>query len=134
MVFGEKAPKLKLAKVRWEADTNTEHVRIDFETAINVPTQDGGLPAHNRYLLRRTEQRPPAQWLFLPALRRVRIMPYQPDNPLLQSDFLFYDLPAIQNFGDYRYRFLDLEPDLSRDGDDLCDGRYGAARALCGVS
>jgi len=93
----------------WEADTNTEHVRIDFETAIHVPTQDGGPHSHNRYLLRRTEQRPPAQWLFLPALRRVRMTPYRPDTPLLQSDFLFYDLTAIQNFGDYRYRFLDAD-------------------------
>lgn len=38
---------------------------------------------------------------------RVRITPYRPDDPLLQSDYLFYDLTTIQDFADYRYRFVD---------------------------
>ncbi len=89
----------------WDAGTHTEYVRVDFQTAI-----DSSVHAHHRYLLKRAARTPATQWFYLPALRRVRIVPYQPDDPLLQSDYLFYDLTAIQNFGDYRYRFLDADP------------------------
>jgi hypothetical protein len=90
-----------LGKV-WDADTQTESIRVDFKTAIN-----DSLHTDHRYLLKRSAHTPATQWFYLPALRRVRIVPYQPDDPLLQSDYLFYDLTAIQNFGDYRYRFID---------------------------
>ncbi|MCS6926509.1 MAG: outer membrane lipoprotein-sorting protein [Candidatus Binatia bacterium] len=93
-----------LAKV-WDAETQTEFVRVDFKTAIN-----DSVHADHRYLLKRTAHTPATQWLYLPALRRVRIVPYQPDDPLLQSDYLFYDLTAIHNFNDYHYRFVDSHP------------------------
>jgi hypothetical protein len=86
----------------WDEKTQAEYVRIDFKSATkSSPYTDC------RYLLKRTSQTLPTQWLYLPALRRVRIVPYQPDDPLLHSDYLFYDLTAMQNFGDYRYRFVD---------------------------
>jgi hypothetical protein len=86
----------------WDADSQIEYVRIDFKTAI-----ESSVHSDHRYLLKRASQTPATQWLYLPALRRVRIVPYQPDDPLLQSDYLFYDLTAIQNFGDYHYRFIE---------------------------
>jgi Outer membrane lipoprotein-sorting protein len=86
----------------WDEGTQTEYVRIDFKTAV-----DSSLHSDHRYLLKRAALTPATQWLYLPALRRVRIVPYQPDDPLLQSDYLFYDLTAIQNFDDYHYRFID---------------------------
>lgn len=85
----------------WDAETHTEYVRVDFMTAI-----DSSLGS-SRYLLKRTAYTSPAQWVYLPALRRVRITAYRSDDPLLQSDYLFYDLTTIQDFADYRYRFVD---------------------------
>ena len=86
----------------WDEGAQTEYVRIDFKTAIGTAVH-----SDHRYLLKRASQTPASQWLYLPALRRVRIVPYQPDDPLLQSDYLFYDLTAIQNCNDYVYRFID---------------------------
>jgi hypothetical protein len=88
----------------WDEETQTEHVRLDFKTPM-----DANLDTDRRYLLRRAAKTPPAQWLYLPALRRVRIVPYQPDDPVLQSDYLFYDLTPIHSFDDYRYRFVNPE-------------------------
>lgn len=90
----------------WDEASQTEAVRIDFQTAVNS-IGDSALYADQRYLLKRTMQAPATQWLYLPALRRVRIVPFQPDDRLLQSHMLLYDLLPVQNFGDYRYRFLD---------------------------
>lgn len=90
----------------WDDATQTEAVRIDFKTAINS-VGDSALYADQRYLLKRTEQAAATQWLYLPALRRVRIVPFQPDDPLLQSHMLFYDLTPILDFGDYQFRLLD---------------------------
>jgi len=89
----------------WDDANHTEAVRIDFKTAVNA-IGDSALYADQRYLLKRAGQAPASQWLYLPALRRVRIVPFQPDDRLLQSHMLFYDLLPAQNFGDYRYRFL----------------------------
>ncbi|MGH7965614.1 MAG: outer membrane lipoprotein-sorting protein [Candidatus Binatia bacterium] len=86
----------------WEQETQTEYVRIDFKNAIDPSPSTG-----HRYLLKRITQTTPTQWLYVPALRRVRITSYRPDEPLLQSDYLFYDLTTIQDFADYRYRFVD---------------------------
>ena len=91
----------------WEPQTTTESVRIDFETAINSAPDSASLYPHHRYLLKRTAETPPSQWLYLPALRRVRITPYHPDDPLVQSHYLFYDLTTILDFDDYRYRLVD---------------------------
>lgn len=90
---------------RWEDEAQTESIRIDFTTPA-----DDGLYTDRRYLLRRAGDKPATQWLYIPALRRVRIVPYQPDDPLLQSDQLFYDLTTIQNFADYAYHFLEADP------------------------
>jgi hypothetical protein len=86
----------------WEEGTQTESVRLDFRTAV-----ESALYPDYRYLLKRTPQTPPTQWLYLRALRRVRTAIFRAEEPLLQSDYLFYDLTMIQNFGDYRYRFVD---------------------------
>jgi hypothetical protein len=91
----------------WDEENQTEFVRIDFQSAINSGTDLSSLYSDHRYLLKRTGQNAPTQWLYLPALRRVRITPYRPDDPLLQSDSLFYDLTAITDLGDYTYRFVD---------------------------
>ncbi len=90
----------------WDEQSKTEYVRIDFKTAINSGP-DSSLHSDHRYLLKRTFQTPATQWLYLPALRRVRITPYRPDDPLLQSDYLFYDLTTILDFVDYRYRSVE---------------------------
>jgi hypothetical protein len=91
----------------WQPETQTESVRMDFQTAINSLADSGSLYGDHRYLLRRAGQTPPAQWLYLPALRRVRTVPYQPDDRVLQSDSLFYDLTAIRSLDDYEYRLVD---------------------------
>lgn len=91
----------------WDAPTQTESVRIDFQSAINSAPDSSSLYSDHRYLLKRTAQALPTQWLYLPALRRVRLTPYRPDDPLLQSDYLFYDLTTIHDFADYRYRFVE---------------------------
>ncbi len=96
----------------WEEQTQTESVRIDFKTAINS-SPDSSLYSDHRYLLKRTSQTLPTQWLYLPALRRVRITPYRPDGSLLQSDYLFYDLTTIHDFADYHYRFVDANEQTS---------------------
>jgi hypothetical protein len=90
----------------WDEESQTEAVRIDFKTAVNS-VGESALYSDQRYLLKRTAQSPATQWLYLPALRRVRIVPFQADDPLLQSHMFFYDLTAIQDFSDYSYRFLD---------------------------
>jgi hypothetical protein len=90
----------------WDEANQTEAVRIDFKTAVNS-VGDSVLYSDQRYLLKRSAQSPATQWLYLPALRRVRIVPFQPDDPLLQSHMFFYDLTSIQDFGDYRYQFVD---------------------------
>jgi hypothetical protein len=90
----------------WDEANQTEAVRIDFKTAVNS-IGDSVLYSDQRYLLKRSAQTPATQWLYLPALRRVRIVPFQPDDPLLQSHMFFYDLTPIQDFDDYRYHFLD---------------------------
>src|SRR5439155_17039102 len=72
----------------WDKQTQTEYVRLDFKTAINSAPDSSSLYSDHRYLLKRVSQTPPSQWLYLPALRRVRISPYRPDDPLLQSDYL----------------------------------------------
>jgi hypothetical protein len=90
----------------WEPETQTEYVRLDFKTAVNTVAESSLYP-DQRYLLKRASQGPATQWLYLPALRRVRIVPYQPDDPVLQSQQLFYDLTTIQNLTDYRYQFVD---------------------------
>ena len=61
----------------WQPDTATESIRIDFESPVALPDADSSLRAQNRYLLKRVSQNPPTQWLYLPALRRVRITPLQ---------------------------------------------------------
>ena len=93
-----------LAKL-WDAETRTEYVRTDFKTPVD--SADSRSYSDQRYLLKREPQTPATQWLYLPALRRVRTVPYQADDPVLQSDHLFYDLTPIQSFNDYRYRFVD---------------------------
>jgi hypothetical protein len=90
----------------WDDANQTEAIRLDFKTAVNS-TGESALYADQRYLLKRTALSPATQWLYLPALRRVRIVPFQPDDPLLQSHMFFYDLTAIQDLSDYRYQFLD---------------------------
>lgn len=92
----------------WDEAAQTEAVRIDFKTAINS-VGDSSLYSDQRYLLKRTAQAAATQWLYLPALRRVRIVPFQPDDPLLQSHMLFYDLTPILDFEDYRFRLLDAD-------------------------
>jgi Outer membrane lipoprotein-sorting protein len=91
----------------WDPATGTEMVRIDFESPTPIADTDSAQRADNRYLLKRAGSAPPAQWLYLPALRRVRIAPYHPAERLLQSDYWFYDLTAIQDVNDYDYTFIE---------------------------
>jgi len=91
----------------WKPDTRAEFLRVEFETS----TDDSSMHSNYRYLLKRERKDPPSQWLYLPALRRVRIVPYQPDDRLLQSDLLFYDMTSINAYDDYHYRFI--KDDLS---------------------
>ncbi len=93
----------------WDPVSRTEFVRIDFQSAINSGVDSGSLYSDHRYLLKRTERNIPTQWLYLPALRRVRVTPYRPDDPLLQSDYLFYDLTSIGNLDDYRFSFVSAD-------------------------
>jgi hypothetical protein len=92
---------------QWQPETATESVRIDFESPVALLDADSSMRAQNRYLLKRVGQGLPTQWLYLPALRRVRIAPYHPAERLLQSDEWFYDLTAISNLQDYAYEFAD---------------------------
>lgn len=92
---------------QWKPDTRAEFLRVEFETS----TDDSSMHSNYRYLLKRERRDPPSQWLYLPALRRVRIVPYQPGDRLLQSDLLFYDMTSINAYDDYHYRFV--KDDLS---------------------
>lgn len=92
---------------RWQEDEDTEDIRIDFITPINSGADSSSLYSNQRYLLRRSGSSPPAQWLYMPAFRRVKIVSYRPDDPLLQGNMLFYDLTAINGFSDYRYEFVE---------------------------
>jgi hypothetical protein len=96
---------------QWQPETATESVRIDFDSPVALPDADSSLRAQNRYLLKRVGQALPTQWLYLPALRRVRIAPYHPAEPLLQTDEWFYDLTAISNLADYTYALADVTPE-----------------------
>lgn len=92
---------------QWQPDVTTESVRLDFDSPVALPDADSSMRAQNRYLLKRVGQGLPTQWLYLPALRRVRIAPYHPAERLLQSDAWLYDLTAISNLQDYAYEFED---------------------------
>lgn len=65
---------------QWQPETATEPIRIDFESPVALPDADSSMRAQNRYLLKRVGQGLPTQWLYLPALRRVRIAPYHPPS------------------------------------------------------
>jgi hypothetical protein len=73
----------------WDETTQTESVRVDFQSAVALELGDSSRYADNRYLLRRTAQTPPTQWLYLPALRRVRITPYRLAERVLTSHYFF---------------------------------------------
>lgn len=89
----------------WDGATQTENVRVDFRSAVALELGDSSRYADNRYLLRRTAQTPPTQWLYLPALRRVRVTPYRPAERVLTSHYFFYDLTWALDLNDFRYQF-----------------------------
>lgn len=95
---------------QWDVATQTENVRVDFQSAVSVELGDSSRYADNRYLLKRVAQAPPTQWLYLPALRRVRITPYRPEERVLTSHYFFYDLTWTLDLGDYRYQFAADSP------------------------
>jgi hypothetical protein len=95
----------------WHPATRTEQVRIDFESPANVPDAEASMRAQNRYLLKRVGQLPPTQWLYLPSLRRTRIIPYHPAERLLQSQCWFYDLTTITDLDDFAYQFVEPTPE-----------------------
>jgi hypothetical protein len=95
---------------QWDATTQTENVRVDFQSAVSVELGDSSRYADNRYLLKRVAQAPPTQWLYMPALRRVRITPYRPAERVLTSHYFFYDLTWTLDLGDYRYQFAANSP------------------------
>ena len=95
---------------QWDVVTQTESVRIDFQSAVSAELGDSSRYADNRYLLKRVAQAPPTQWLYMPALRRVRITPYRPEERVLNSHYLFYDLTWTLDLGDYRYQFAANSP------------------------
>jgi hypothetical protein len=90
----------------WDGATHTESVRVDFRSAVSLELGDSSRSADNRYLLRRTADAPPAQWLYLPALRRVRMTPYRPAERVLTSHYFFYDLTWALDLSDFRYQFV----------------------------
>ncbi|NOT58226.1 MAG: outer membrane lipoprotein-sorting protein [Deltaproteobacteria bacterium] len=94
----------------WDAATRTENVRVDFHSPVALELGDSSRHADNRYLLRRTTQAPPTQWLYLPALRRVRLTPYRPTERVLTSHYFFYDLTWALALGDFRYQFAATSP------------------------
>jgi len=89
----------------WDEATHTENVRVDFHSPVSLELGDSARSADNRYLLRRTAQASPTQWLYLPALRRVRVTPYRPGERVLSSHYFFYDLTWALDLGDFRYQF-----------------------------
>jgi hypothetical protein len=95
---------------QWDAETHTESVRVDFRSAVSLELGDTSRYADNRYLLRRMAQEPPTQWIYMPALRRVRIAPYRPAERVLSSHFFFYDLTWSLALGDFRYQFATNSP------------------------
>lgn len=94
----------------WDAATHTENVRVDFHSPVALELGDSSRHADNRYLLRRTAQAPPTQWLYLPALRRVRLTPYRPTERVLTSHYFFYDLTWALALSDFRYQFAATSP------------------------
>lgn len=94
----------------WDDATHTESVRVDFRSAVSLELGDSSRSADNRYLLRRTAEAPPAQWLYLPALRRVRMTPYRPAERVLTSHYFFYDLTWALTLSDFHYQFAATPP------------------------
>ena len=95
---------------QWNGETQTENVRVDFRSAVSVELGDSSRYADNRYLLRRVAQAPPTQWIYMPALRRVRITPFRSAERVLSSHFFFYDLTWTLGLGDFRYQFAADSP------------------------
>jgi hypothetical protein len=95
---------------QWDGTTQTESVRVDFHSAVSLDLGDSSRYMDNRYLLRRTAHTPPTQWLYLPALRRVRITPYRPAERVLTSHYFFYDLTWTLDLSDFRYQFTSPSP------------------------
>ena len=89
----------------------TEQVRIDFESPISTPDSDSSTRVQNHYLLRRVGQDLPSQWVYFPAQHRVRVVPYDPAERVLQSQYWFYDLTAISDLNDYHYAFVQENAD-----------------------
>jgi len=106
----------------WDGATQTESVRVDFRSPVAIELGDSSRYADNRYLLRRTGQTPPTQWLYLPALRRVRMTPYRPAERVLTSHYFFYDLTWALTLSDFRYKFVDepsREPNVTIEGEPI---------------
>ena len=95
---------------QWDEETQTENVRVDFSSAVSLELGDSSRYSDNRYLLRRMAQEPPTQWIYMPALRRVRISPYRPAERVLSSHFFFYDLTWSLALGDFHYQFAADSP------------------------
>ena len=84
----------------------------EAETIIMVPGLDGtALLSHAKIL------DPDDQWLYLPALKRVkRISSVTKSGPFVGSEFAFEDFTALE-LNKYEYRYLRSEPC----GDLMCD-------------
>ena len=89
----------------WAESSQTENVRVDFHSPVSLELGDSSGRTDNRYLLRRSAHTPPTQWLYLPALRRVRITPYRPAERVLSSHYFFYDLTWVLALSDLHYQF-----------------------------
>lgn len=106
----------------WEAQSATEHVRIDFESPIAVADPESREQGDNRYLLKRVAHKPPVQWMYMRGQQRVRIFPYQPEDRLLQSQLWFYDLTTITNLDDFTYTFTDADTEHADTDHPVIDG------------
>lgn len=86
--------------------SHTKGVRIDFHRAMNSAPAAPSLLV-SPHLRKRPADPTPAEWLYVPALRRVWITPDRPDDALLRNESLLYDLAAICDLSASYYQFVE---------------------------
>lgn len=114
--FGDYQVDVRMVLTHPDSGVDTRQLRVKY-----LESADGGerslvvfdAPADQRGTALLTHSTPgleDAQWLFLPALRRVkRIAGGHRSGPFVGSEFAYEDLTE-QQLARYRYRYLDAQP------------------------
>lgn len=86
---------------RYEAD-RSDKIRVEF----SLPREDAG----TTFLVHRSTQRgKDEQWLYLPAIRRVRRVPVSSSQTFVGTDFIYEDIRGLsgERVGEFEYAELE---------------------------